>query len=127
MVALMVIIGGLTMFAVFTGVVSAVIMQRLKTVMEVKHWELDELRNHIVICGWNRSAHLLIEELQADPEMRRCSIVIVAEFVETPEPEFRGVYPSQLYFYVGDYTIIDVPESVGIYHASRAILLADAT
>ncbi len=54
-VTLMVMIGGLTMFAVFTGVVSAVMMQRLKMVMDVKNLELDELRNHIVICGWNRS------------------------------------------------------------------------
>lgn len=127
LVTLIIVIGGLTMFAVFTGVVSAVMVQRLKTVMEVKYLELDELRDHIIICGWNRSAPLLIEEIQADPAMKHCQIVIVAEFPETPGKEIKKINHSDLYFYVGDYTIIDVLESVGIYHASRAILLADST
>jgi voltage-gated potassium channel len=126
-VTLIVIIGGLTMFAVFTGVVSAVMVQRLKTVMEIRYLELDELHNHIVLCGWNRSGHLIIEELQADPELRSLPLVVVAEFTETPERELRTIDRSQIYFYNGDYTIIDVLESVGIYDASRAILLADAT
>lgn len=126
-VTLIVIVGGLTMFAVFTGVVSAVMVQRLQNVMEIRYLELDELRNHIVICGWNRSGHLIIEELQADVELKQMPIVVVAEFTETPERELRNIDRSQLYFYTGDYTMIDVLESVGIYHASRAILLADST
>ncbi|MFP5270854.1 potassium channel family protein [Coleofasciculus sp.] len=127
LVTLMVILGGLTMFAMFTGVVSAVMVQRLRTVMEIKHWELDELRDHIVICGWNRSGHLLIEQLQADPILKHHPIVVVAEFIQTPERELKHVNHSQIYFYTGDYTTIDVLEAVGIYHTSRAILLADAT
>lgn len=126
-VTLMVILGGMTMFAVFTGVVSAVMVQKLKTVLEVKYLELDELRDHIIICGWNRGGHLIIEELQAAPDTRNSPIVVVAEFTETPEQELKRLNRSHLYFYTGDYTIIDVLESVGIHHASRAILLADAT
>lgn len=127
LITLIVILGGMTMFAVFTGVVSAVMVQRLKTVMEVKYLELDELREHTVICGWNRGGHLIIEELQASPDTRDCPIVVVAEFIETPEQDLKRLNRSHLYLHTGDYTIIDVLESVGIYHASRAILLADAT
>jgi voltage-gated potassium channel len=127
LVTLLVMIGGLTMFAVLTGVISAVMVQRLRSVMEAKYLELDELRNHIIICGWNRSGHLLIEELQADPETRYQPIVVVAEFSETPERELKRVDRSLIHFYAGDYTTIDVLENVGIYYASRAILLADST
>ncbi|QZZ22257.1 ion transporter [Leptothermofonsia sichuanensis E412] len=126
LVTLLVMIGGLTIFAVFTGVVSAIMVQRLKTAMEVKYLELDELRDHIVICGWNRSAHLLIEELQADPGLRHSPIVVVAEFAEFPDHELRRIDRSQLYLSSGDYTMIDVLESVGIHYATRAILLADS-
>ena len=127
LVTLIVMIGGLTLFAVLTGVISAVMVQRLRSVMEAKYLELDELRHHIVICGWNRSGPLLVEELQADPAMRQRPIVVVAEFGETPERELKRIDRSLIHFYVGDYTTIDVLENVGIYHASRAILLADAT
>jgi voltage-gated potassium channel len=126
-ITLIVLVGGLTMFAVFTGVVSAVMVQRLKNVMEIRYLELDELRDHIVICGWNRSGHLVIEELHADPDLKKLPIVVVAEFTEAPERELRNTDRSQIYFYTGDYTTIEALETVGIYYASRAILLADAT
>ncbi|MEM8545229.1 MAG: ion transporter [Cyanobacteria bacterium P01_H01_bin.119] len=123
-IALIVMMGGLTTFAVFTGVVSAVMIQRLKTVMELKAVELDELRGHIVICGWNREGHLIVEELMAE-RLTNTAIAIVAEFTETPEKDLRHLNLSQLFFYSGDYTTLDVLENVGIYNASRAILLAD--
>lgn len=126
-ITLVVILCGLTAFAVFTGIISAYMVQRLRTALEVKNLELDELRNHIIICGWNRSGPLLLEELQADPQLKHIPIVVVAEFKELPDRELKGINRSHLYFYRGDYTMLEVLENVGIYHASRAILLADAT
>jgi voltage-gated potassium channel len=128
LVTLLVVVGGLTMFAVFTGVVSAVMVQRLKVGMEVKELGLDELRDHIVICGWNRSVPLMIEELQLDSETRHLPIVVVAEFAEIPELELkRSLDRQRIYFQRGDFTSIDVLEEIGIAHASRAILIADAS
>lgn len=124
---LLVMLGGLTMFAVVTGVVSAVMVQRLQTVMEFRTVELDELRDHVVICGWNRGGPRIIEELLFDPTMRACAVVIVAEFTETPEAMLHHLNLSQLYCQSGDYTRVDVLETVGIIHASRAILLADTS
>lgn len=118
-----VVMGGLTTVAVFTGVMSAVMMQRLKTGLEVSEMELEELRDHIVICGWNRAAHLIIQELQAGNGSQ--SIVAVAEFEETPDAELNNADRTRVFFYKGDYTRMDVLERVGIRHASHAILLAD--
>jgi len=127
LITLMVMMGGLTTFAVFTGVVSAVMMRKLETFMDFKALEIDELQDHIVICGWNRGGHLIVEELLADGEMNHCAVVIVAEETEEPAQSLRHLNRSQLYFYPEDYTKIDILETVGIRHASRAILLADAT
>ena len=77
LIALMVMMGGLTTFAVFTGVVSAVMMRKLETFMDFKAVEIDELQDHIVICGWNRGGHLIVEELLADSHTNHCAIVIV--------------------------------------------------
>lgn len=126
-IALVIMMGGLTTFAVFTGVVSAVMMRKLETFMDFKALEIDELRDHIVICGWNRGGHLIVEELLADGDMDRCAIVIVAEETDEPSQSLKHLNRSQLYFYPEDYTKIDILETVGIVHASRAILLADAT
>lgn len=127
LITLMVMMGGLTTFAVFTGVVSAVMMRKLETFMDFKALEIDELQDHIVICGWNRGGHMIVEELLADGEMDRCAVVIVAEETDEPSQSLKHLNRSQLYFYPEDYTKIDILETVGIRHASRAILLADAT
>lgn len=126
-VTMIVILGGLTLFAVFTGVVSAVIVRRFQSGVGLKSMDLDELRQHIIICGWNRSLPLVIQELQADPDMRLCPIVIVAELPEFPELELQHINQNHIFFYSGDYTRIDVLEKVEVYHASRAILLADSS
>lgn len=123
----LVMLSGLTMFAVVTGLVSAVMVEKLKAVLELRLVELDELRDHILICGWNRNGHLVIEELQSDPSFKYRAIVIVAEFEQIPEYELSTLDRTRLYVQVGDYTRINVLESVGIYHAAQAILLADAT
>lgn len=126
-ITLVVVLAGLTLFAVFTGVVSAFMVQRLQSVMSIKNFDLDELRNHIILCGWNRSAPLVLQELQTDSQTRHAPIVIVAEIDQLPVHELQAVDQNRLYFYSGDYTRIDVLEKVQIYHASRAILLADAS
>ncbi|WP_448526656.1 TrkA-related ion transporter [Parathermosynechococcus lividus] len=126
-ITLVVVLAGLTLFAVFTGLISALMVKRLQSVMNIKNFDLDELRNHIILCGWNRSAPLVLQELQSDQQTRHAPIVIVVELEQLPLNELRSVDQNHLYFYQGDYTRIDVLEKVQIYHASRAILLADTS
>jgi voltage-gated potassium channel len=125
MLVLVLMLGGLTLFAVVTGLVSAVMVQRLRSVMEYKAMDLDELRGHVIICGWNGNGLQIIEELVVDPEIKDQPIVVVAEVTESPETELKPLKLSQLYIHAGDYTRLDVLETIGINHAACAILLAD--
>jgi len=127
LIAMVEVLGGITLFAVFTGVVSAFMVQRLRTGMEVRDVELDELNGHIVVCGWNRAGQRMLEALQADPDFRERAIAVVAEFSEPPEAELRRVDRRRVYFHKGDYTKMEVLEEVGIRRAAQAILLADKT
>lgn len=124
---LMVMLGGLTLFAVMTGLVSAVMVQRLRSTMEYRTMELDELSNHTVICGWNRNGCHIVEELLFDGGLQDSPILIIAEFEETPERALRHLNLSHIYFHVADYTRIDVLKSINIAQSARAILLADTT
>ncbi len=123
--ALLMMLSGLTLFAMFTGVVSAVMVNRLRNI-NVRDMELDELRHHTIICGWNRSGYKLIEEFAANKELLRHGIVVLAE-LENPEQFLQnaGVDPNYLYIVKGDCTQIQMLEHCGVRHADRAILLAD--
>ncbi|MCP5516055.1 MAG: ion transporter [Verrucomicrobiales bacterium] len=125
LVTLAVMLGGFTLFAMFTGIVSAVMVARLRGGMEVKEMEIDDLTDHYLICGWNRSAPRIIQELQADRATRRHPIVIVAELDHDPELPRSGVNRGLIFFIRADYTSADVLRQVRVEHARRAILLAD--
>ncbi|MCP5524568.1 MAG: ion transporter [Verrucomicrobiales bacterium] len=125
LVTLAVMLGGFTIFAMFTGVISAVMVARLRTGMEAKEMELDDLQDHYVICGWNRAAPRIIAELQADPLTRNQPIVIVAELEHDPVLPREGINDGLIFFVREDYTSADVLHRVGLERARRAILLAD--
>ena len=93
--------------------------------MDEKDLTLDELRDHVVICGWNRSGTTLLRTLHAhDPEHPR-PVVIVAEFPADEELDLAGLPPDHIYVLRGDYTRVSVLEQAGIPRASAVMLLAD--
>ena len=126
-ITLILMLGGLTVFAVFTGVVSAVMVQKLKGGMDVKEIELEELKDHIIICGWHRAAALIIEEFQADKEYRSSPIVLIAEFDSDPPLDYLVIDKSMIYILRGDYTRVDVLKQAGVEKAKIAVILPDKT
>ncbi len=127
MLALFVMLGGLGFFAMFTGIISAAMVNRLSRRMEVRDVELDDLSGHIVICGWSRVGIRVLEEIEADKQLYNRSVVLVAELDIPPYLDAVPKLQDQLYFVKGDHTRIDVLEKAGIERAHSAILLADET
>lgn len=126
MVTLGVMISGLFAFAVMTGVVSANMVDRLRNI-NLRSMEIEELEDHVIVCGWNPAGIRILNELQADRIHSRRGIVVVAEFAEEPKLEGQVPYPSLVFFLHADYTRPDVLHSARIETASRAIVLADRT
>jgi voltage-gated potassium channel len=127
LVSLVVMLGGVTVFAMFTGLFSAVMVQRLRSRMEVREMELNDLENHIVICGWNRAGPIIVEEFQADPELSGRPIVIISEDGDQPKFDPRVVRTELVYYLRGDCTSVQTLEGAGIQRASFAFILADKT
>lgn len=123
-VTLLLMVSGLTLFAIFTGTVSAVVIDTLKDVRLVVV-DIEDLRKHVVICGWNASGPVLVKELLEDE--RKVKYVIITER-ELPEVQkVVDSMPNRVVSMVGDYTRIDCLKDARIEFAERAILLADAT
>lgn len=123
LLTLVVMLGGLGFFATFTGIVSAAMVNRLSSRMEVKEMTLADLQDHVVVCGWNRMGAKILDELAADPTLANRAVVLVTE-LESP-PAQIPVPPDRFYFMRGDFTKVEVLQEAGIERASHAILLAD--
>ncbi len=100
---------------------------RLKGGLSVKELDLEELKNHIIICGWHRSAALIIEELQSDKEYRLCPIVLIAEFNSEPYLDHGIIDRNRIYIIKDDYTKIEVLKKTSVEKAKIAFILPDKT
>lgn len=124
---LILMLGGMTVFALLTGTISALMVERLRYTLEVRDVQLEDLEDHIIVCGWNRGGARLISELGLSKRFRNKSVVIVAEFPkgEAPDIEFKHIERERIFTVHKDYTRVQVLEEAQIRRASLAILLAD--
>jgi voltage-gated potassium channel len=122
-VALM--LGGMTVMGIFIGTVSASMVTVLTRRLQVSDLELDELADHVVVCGWNPAGPTMLGELFAKGAKRQ-PVIVITEVGERPSDLLLpGVPPELIYHLTGDYTRVEILESVGIRRASAAILLTD--
>lgn len=127
LVLLVMMLGGMTVFALLTGTVSAIMVDRLKNSLEANEMQLEELEDHIIVCGWNRGGARLIAELGHAEKYAHRPIVVVADFPagESPDIDFQQIARERVFLVRNDYTRIHVLEDARIREASLAILLAD--
>ncbi len=124
MVAVSVMFMGLTIFAMFTGTVSAFMVERLRTKGKTVDWE--RLENHVVICGWNTKAEIIIEEYRASHVSNETPIVVITQWEHEP-PTISGSLQSQVTFFNDDFTRVAALERVGIHQADVCIILNDTS
>lgn len=122
LVAVFVIFMNVTIFAMFTGTVSAFMVERLRTEGKVMDW--DKLRNHTIICGWNRKAEIIVREYIAARKTEGAAIVAIAQLDEPPsfaDPSLK----AQVRFLNDDFTKVSALEKAGIRRARTCIILSD--
>ena len=124
MATLALMLGGLTLFGLFIGTVSASMMARVSHSMEIGTMDLDELVEHTVVFGWNRAAPVVLQELFSSQPDRPVVVVTETGNLSPPIPD-EGVRRELLYQVQGDYTCVEVLERVNIREAASAILVAD--
>ena len=124
-VTLVLMLGGLTVFGMFVGAVSASMVTVLSKRLEVGGMELDELSDHIIVCGWNPAGPTMLRELFSGEGPHR-TVVVVTEQPERPENlRVEGVPAYSVLHHSGDFTRVDVLEEVGVRRAHAAFLLTD--
>ena len=124
-VAVCVMFMGLTIFAMFTGTVSAFMVERLRLESGFVDWE--SLQDHVVLCGWSTKAEIIIAEYRATPSMRFVPIAVVSEFEGDRTPVVRPELQKDVHFLSADFTRVPALEKAGIHRAHTCIVLADTS
>ena len=125
LISLLISLAGLVIFAVFVGTVSASMTTYFRTQMDTKDMRLEDLRDHLIICGWDRMGAIILKELEGSPEIWRRGIVVIAETEDDVARSGDLMNASRLFHVKEDFTKFDVLESCGAEFAKTAIVLAD--
>ena len=124
LVSLFLIFVGLSTFAVLTGTVSAVVLSRLK--LETKIVDLNEIKDHTIICGWSRKAEIIAREFIDGSKEDAPPLVVIA----THDAERNFADPrliGRVQFIDDDFTRIGALERAGIARASTCVILSDTS
>ena len=123
-VSLLLIFTGLSLFALLTGTISAVVQATLKNEGTSVDWK--DLENHVIICGWNRKAEIILREHAATHKDETMPVVVIHRFdgnIPTVEPAVSG----RVQFLDDDFTKVSALEKARIGRAKTCILLSDTS
>jgi voltage-gated potassium channel len=123
-VSLILIFVGLSTFALFTGTVSAVVLQRLRAEGTTLDWE--DLEGHIIICGWNRKAEIIVREVDAARKDDPMPVVVIAK-LDGPATFVDHAIRHRVQFLDDDFTKVSALKKAGIERASTCIILSDTS
>ena len=124
-VALLVIAAGSAFFAIMIGFTSAVISQKLKEgTLRLDAILFRELKDHIVVCGWNPGAYMALRELQSSKSLGDRDIVLLLERAEMPDLSLLP-NPSRVRLVQDDFTRVSALKRAGIERAAVAIIVTD--
>ena len=111
-----------TIFAMFTGTISAFMVDKLRMEGQVTDW--DQFSNHLIICGWNKKAEIVVQQYKAATKNEESFVIVIAQLEE--EPGFINTkLKEQVRFINDDFTKVAVLEKAGIRRAKTCIILSD--
>ena len=122
MFAVLVMFAGISLTAMFTAIISSIFVA--KRIREEKGLEKVNIKNHIILCGWNRNADKIIDSIQYLAEAPRKNIVLINDLDEEEIARLKTRYRKiRLHFVVGDFTSEQVLEKANLEAAETVIII----
>ena len=122
MFAVLVMFAGISLTAMFTAIISSIFVA--KRIREEKGLEKVNIKNHIILCGWNRNADKIIDSIQYLAERGRKDIVLINDLDEEEIARLKTRYRKiRLHFVAGDFTSELVLEKANLEVAETVIII----
>jgi len=120
--AVLVMFAGISLTAMFTAVISSIFVA--KRIREDKGLEKVNVKNHIILCGWNRNADKIIDSIQYLSEGRRKDLVLINDLDEETVARLKTRYRDiHLHFVAGDYTSEQILQRASLEAADTIIII----
>lgn len=120
--SVIIMFGGISLTALLTASISSIFVAR--RIREDKGLEKINVTDHMMICGWNKNVHQVLDSIQTLSGGRKLEVVLINEANENEIDAVRNKYREIKFKYVrGDFTREAVLERANLKEASTAIIL----
>ncbi|NLI77150.1 MAG: hypothetical protein GX442_12005 [Candidatus Riflebacteria bacterium] len=121
------VVFGMGVFAMLTGTISAVMMEKLKESAMHRNTNPDDLSGHIIICGYSSKAATLVSEFQLERKFADADILIVSEHADIEDLQARGVKIDRVSILKEDFTHLETLRRAGVDRARAAVILSEGS
>lgn len=126
LVTVMITLSGLVIFAIMVGTISATMTNYFRMRLDAKEIDLNDLKDHLIICGWDRKCPVILRELEEVADVWRRGVVVVSETVADIFEETSLKNSRRIFHLREDFTRVEVLELAGAARARTAIVLAES-
>ncbi|HIC51160.1 MAG TPA: hypothetical protein EYO96_00760 [Candidatus Marinimicrobia bacterium] len=120
--SVIIMFGGISLTALLTASISSIFVTR--RIREDKGLEKINVTDHMMICGWNKNVHQVLDSIQTLSGDRKLEVVLINEANQNEIDAVRNKYREIKFKYVrGDFTRETVLERANLKKASTAIIL----
>ena len=123
-IAVIMMFGGIVLTSIFSGTIASIFVDR--KIQEGRGLQEVNLRNHTIICGWNRNASEIIGSFSALPKDKKTTICLINE-MDAEEYQMLKVKHSELdiKFVKGDFSSENILKRASASNARAAIFIPD--
>ena len=126
MVFLILLIFQMGVFAMLTGTFSAVMIEKFKESAMNKATNLEDLKNHVIICGFSTKATILANEFLLDPIFKDSEILLVSQNATLEPFQHKKINTGRISILKEDFTRIETLKKAGVTRAAAAVILSES-
>ena len=124
LLSVIMMLSGVVITSVLSGTIASIYVDR--KIREGKGLQDITLKNHVLICGWNRYGKGLIESLMSQYPQEALKIVIISEMTPEAFDDLRGAFPNtEIKFIRGDIASEAILNRGNILVARSCIIIPD--
>jgi len=125
-IAVIMMFGGIVLTSIFSGTIASIFVDR--KIQEGRGLQEVNLRNHTIICGWNRNAIGIIESFSALAKDKKTTLCLISE-MDAEEFQMLKVKHSELEikFVKGDFSSEKILNRASASNAKAVIFIPDVS
>ena len=122
--AMLIMLTGVVITSILSGTIASIFVDR--KLREGKGLQEVSIRNHTIVCGWNRNSEGILESFLSIPQHGAPVVVVINEMDPEAFQELKTRHPGiELRFVRGDFTNERVLRRASLSQAKAAILVPD--